>query len=56
MSARPILITGASGVVGRALCRALSAKDAPPLLCLSRNLAASPERATTSSSRRDKLR
>jgi nucleoside-diphosphate-sugar epimerase len=47
MSERPILITGASGVVGRALCRALSGKDAPPLLCLSRNLAASPERNAT---------
>lgn len=39
-----ILITGASGVVGRALCAALSGLGAPPLLCLSRNLAASPER------------
>lgn len=47
MSQRPILITGASGVAGRALCGALSGKDAPPLVCLSRNLAASPERNAT---------
>jgi len=47
MSETPILITGASGVVGRALCRALSGKNMPPLVCLSRNLAASPERNAT---------
>jgi nucleoside-diphosphate-sugar epimerase len=47
MSGPAILITGASGVVGRALCGALSGKDAPPLSCLSRNLAASPERNAT---------
>lgn len=47
MSAPSILITGASGVVGRALCQAMAGKDAPPLVCLSRNLAASPERNAT---------
>lgn len=47
MGETSILITGASGVVGRALCRALSGKGAPPLVCLSRNLAASPERNAT---------
>jgi uncharacterized protein YbjT (DUF2867 family) len=44
---RSLFITGASGFIGRRLCYRLAGKGAPRLLCLSRNLAASPERNAT---------
>ncbi len=44
MSETTLFVTGASGFIGRHLLRRLSGKNAPRLVCLSRNLSASPER------------
>ncbi len=44
MSETTVFLTGASGFLGRHLLRRLSGKGAPGLVCLSRNLSASPER------------
>lgn len=47
MSERTLFITGASGFIGRHLQRRLSGKGAPRLVCLSRNVSASPTRNAT---------